>query len=80
MPRNNHSSAKKSNAKSTPSHSAKKNNSKSKQTNSTANPDQRIDEGERPKEGGNLLFPPTHPAATAASPQQQMDMSLKDAL
>ena len=78
MPRNNHSSAKKNKEKSTPSHSAKNHNSKGMKTNSSADPEQRTDEGERPKGGGNLLFPPTHPAATAASPQPLMDMSLKD--
>ena len=67
MPRNyNYSSSKKNNAKPTPSNSSKKDKNKSKQTNSTANPDQRIDSGEMPKEGGNILLTPTHSAATAA--------------
>ena len=79
MPRNhNYSSSKKNNAKSTPSNSSKKDKSKSKQTNSTANPDQRIDEGEMPKEGGNILLSPTHSAATAASPPLQADTSTMD--
>ena len=68
MPRYHGSSAKKRKAL------AQKQNSV--RTNSPVDREQRTDEGE-PKGGGNP-FPPTQPAATAASPQPPVDLSLKD--
>ena len=72
MPRNNNSTAKKKREKALLAQ-----NQNSVRTNSFADLEQRTDEREQPKGGGNL-FPPTHPAATAASPQPPVDLSLKD--
>ena len=79
MPRSNynHSASKKNNPKSTPSNSSKK-DKKSKQTDSTANPGQRIDGGEMLKEGENILLTPIHSAAIAASPPLKSDTSSMD--
>ena len=74
MPR----SSGKNKAKFTPSNSSKKDKNKSKQPNSTNNPDQRIDDGEMPKDGVNILLTPTHSAATAASPPLPADASTMD--
>ena len=74
MPR----SSGKNRAKFTPSNSSKK-DKRSKQPNSTANPGQRIDGGERLKDGVDTMLTPTHSAATAASPPLPTDASTMDA-
>ena len=74
MPR----SSGKNKAKFTPSNSSNKKGKRSKQPNSTANPAQRIDDGEMFKDGVDTMLTPTHSAATAASPLLPADASSTD--